>query len=314
MAAQPNPVQSRGPAPGQEALQELESLIAARDFERADHLLQRIVQSGAEAATTYFAAGKLYFDHQEWVRSAKWLQQALRISDSNDQCHLLLGLDWRQLNKPEGAEKEFLKATAQNPASDVNTYFAGHQLVLNGKFEAALPYLYKAVLLNPHRREALRAVAVAQTRLGNYGIAESYYRRALEIAMTSGQRDFADRVDLGFLLLLGHDPENLRDGLKLAREAAGMQPGSAEAHYLVGKASFKLDRFEEAIPELQKSAHLNPQDSKPHFLLAEIFDRTGHKDMAEKEREALSATKRRADQAGVATAGPVPPASAARLR
>jgi tetratricopeptide (TPR) repeat protein len=294
------------PGADDKAWDEMNALIASHEFDRAERLFDELLRGGAKPAAAYFAIGKIYFDHQEWDRSAPFLEKSAQLEPAKDQVHLLLGLAWRELRRPDDAEREFLEAARKNPSSEVNAYFAGHQLVLDSKFEAALPYLYKAIDLNPHRAEAYRAVALAQAHVGNYGLAESYYRKAIEAASRSGQADYADTLDLSFLLLLGHDQTNLLEGLKLAQQAEELQPDSAEAHYLAGKALFKLGRIAQAIPELERGEKLNPDDSKPHFLLAQIFDQLGQPEKARKEREALARTRRRAGQTGVATGNPLP--------
>ena len=85
-----------------------------------------------------------------------------------------------------------------------------------------------------------------------------------------------------------------------------MQPASGDAHYLLGKALVKLGRLREAVPELRKAEALNPKDSKPHFLLARIFDRVGQREDAKKEREALNAARTRTGRSGIATGSALP--------
>lgn len=296
------------PEPAGKPADEVESLIATREFDRAEQLVESRLRGGADPAAAYFKIGKAYFDHQAWERSARFLAKSLASKRPNDEAHLLLGLDWRELHRSDDAEAEFLEAAKENPANSTNAYFAGHQLVLNGKFEAALPYLYKAIEWKPLRPQALRAVALAQAHVGNYGLAESYYRKAIDATEATSQQDYADLVDLGFLLLMGHDPATLEEGLKCAERAEKSEPNSAEAHYLAGKALFKLGRLREAIPELARGAKLNSEDSKPHFLLARIFDRLGRPDQARKEREALVRIQRHPGRSGVATGSLLPAA------
>ncbi len=292
--------------PAHQSAGEVESLIAARQFERAEQLVESRLRNGADPAAAYFEIGKAYFDHQAWERSARFLAKSLESGKPHDEAHLLLGLDWRELHHPDDAEAEFLEAAKENPSNRTNAYFAGHQLLLNGKFEAALPYLYKAIDWEPLRPQALRAVALAQARVGNYGLAESYYRKAIDATETRGQPDYADLVDLGFLLLMGHERARLEEGLKCAERAEKSEPNSADAHYLAGKALYKLGRLREAIPELERGAKLNPEDSKPHFLLARIFDQLARPDKARKERDALARLQRYSGRAGIATGSPLP--------
>ena len=284
---------------------ELDALIAQHEYARAEHIVDQHLASGADPAATYFQIGKVYFDHQSWQRSAGFFEKSLKLKGMNDEAHELLGLDWRALHRPDDAESELLEAAKENPSNRVNAYFAGHQLLLNGKFEAALPYLYSALDWKPLQSQALRALALAQARLGNYGLAESYYRKEIDSAQPSDDGHYSALVNLSVLLLLGHDPARLEEGLRCAQAAEKLQPDSPDAHFLAGKALFKLGRLREASPELARAAKLNPEDRKPHFVLARIYDQLGQPDRAREERKNLARIQGRPGQAGMATVDPV---------
>jgi Flp pilus assembly protein TadD len=297
--------QGRRSSEEDEVFRRIERLVSSRRFDEANRLLEDHGTAWKASASSYFRMGKLYFDHQEWSRSASFLQKSLQLADQNDQAHLLLGLACRQLRRADDAETELAAAARLNPASDLNAYMAGHQLLIDGKYEAALGYLYKAVALSPHNAAALRALGMDQARLGNYGLAETYYEKAIEVAGSTPQGSTA-RIDLAFLLLLGHDPAKLSLALKLAQEVVHSDPSAAEGHYLAGKALFKLGRVTEAIRELLQAEKLNPEDSKPHFLLAQAFDRLGEEQKASDERKAVLRIRQRSSGAGIATGDALP--------
>lgn len=284
--------------------EELDALVATRQHDRAERLVRERLDDGADPAAEYFTLGKAYFDHQQWQRSAAFLQRSLTLRPASDDAHRLLGLDWRELHRSDEAEAELVEAARENPTSRVDAYFAGHQLLLNGKFEAALPYLYQAIDWKPLQPQALQALAFAQARLGNYGLAESYYRKA--IAQASGPDAYPALVNLSILLLLGHEPARLEEAAQYAEQAKKIRPDSADANYLEGKALFKLGRLREAEPDLTRAAKLSPKDGKPHFLLAQIFDQTGQPDRARRERETVARIQSQPDGAGIASADPLP--------
>src|SRR5947209_1991340 len=147
-----------------QARAELDALVAQHQYARAEQLVCRRLESGDDPAATYFQIGKIYFDHEEWQRSSGFLEKSLKIKGMNDEAHQLLGLDWRALHRPDDAESELLEAAKESPSNPVNAYFAGHQLLLNGKFEAALAYLYRALASKPLESQALQALALAQAR------------------------------------------------------------------------------------------------------------------------------------------------------
>ncbi len=269
-------------------------------------MLEASIPGNPSPAQAYFRMGKLYFDADEWARAGHYFEKSVAERDENDQAHLLLGLVDRATSEPERAEQELIKAAAQNPRSDVNAYFAGQQLLLDMKFEAALRYLYKAVELNPRNASAYRALGMTQVHLGNYGLAESYYRKAIEVLDNSAPQDSGPYLDLAFILLLGHDPAKIEEALKLAQRGAKMQPDSGDAHYLIGKALMKMNRIKESVPELELAAKRNPEDSKAHFQLALAYEALGEKDKANAERQALARTKQRANQQGMASGSMMP--------
>lgn len=277
----------------------LDTLIGQKKYADAEQILRARIDKHGDPAAAYLEIGKIYFNHDAWQRSAKSLESCLGLNSTNDEAHRLLGLDYRALHRPGDAEVQLLEAVNENPSSRINAYFAGHQLLLNGKFEAALPYLYNAVNSKALESQASQALALAQARLGNYGLAESYYRKAIDSPQTSDDERYASLVDLGVLLLLGHDPENLVEGLNCARRAGKLKPKSEEAHFLAGKALLKLGRPREASPELAQASKLNPQDSKPHFLLAQVYDQLGQPALAEKERKDIARMENHSGEAGM---------------
>jgi Flp pilus assembly protein TadD len=284
---------------------DLDPLIAKGQHARVEQVIQKRLADGEAAAPLYFQVGKLYFDREQWQRSVACLERSLALERVNAEAHRLLGLAYRELHRPDAAETELLEAARLNPSDLVNAYFAGHQLILDGKFEAALPYLYRSLESKPLASQALEAMAMAQARLGNYGLAEAYYRKAIASPPAPGENHYAALLNLSVLLLLGHDPARLEEGLTHARQAMEAQPDSPDARFLAGKALFKLGRLPDAAAELSRAAKLSPEDSRPHFLLARIYAELGDHDRAQKERKLFQQLQARPGQAGMATAAPL---------
>jgi tetratricopeptide (TPR) repeat protein len=292
------------PAHADDIFQRINVLVSSHQFDAAERLFQQHLPE-ENAASAYLQLGNIYFEHDEWSRAAAALQKSLELNSHNDRAHLLLGLTWRELKKPEDAEAELQKAVQDNPGSETNAYLAGHQLVLDEKYEAALAYLYKAVELNPADSRALRALGMTQARLGSYGLAESYYRKAVEAADATPDAARANS-DLAFLLLLGNDPGKAEEALRCAQQAVKLDPSSSEAHYMAGKALFKLGRFPQAVAALEEAEKLKPDDSKSHFLLAQTYARLGQQQKANAERKALARSKASATTGGAAGGSSLP--------
>lgn len=263
---------------------QVDSDIASRKLDNAETLLQEHLRLRPESAGTLYRLGRVYFDRHDWARSADFLRHSLKIDSQNDRAHLILGLDYFQMNRPDETERELLIAVKLNPQSDENQYMAGRYFFTKSKRTEALAFFYAAVRLNPQNFKAYHSLGLCFTNLGNYALAEKYYKQAIEIAEKQNiqfQQGYLDLADL----LTGIESAKVPEGEIFARRAAELSPDSPEAHYFVGKALFREGKRTEAIPELLRSVNLDPKDSKPHFLLAKIYQKMGREAEAKAEYE-----------------------------
>jgi tetratricopeptide (TPR) repeat protein len=287
----------RGGEAAGEIAAEVSKLLTSGKLTQADALVERHLSQQPASSEMFLEVGRVYFEHDQWQRAVTFLRKSLELQNQNDVAHLMLGLSLAELKRPEESEKELQMAVQQNPDSDVNWYFAGWHLLLRGKYEASLPYLYKAVSLNPKNPNAHRAMASALARTGSYGLAENYYKKAIELIEQTREQNPEPYLDLAYVLLFSNQKEPATRALECISKAIAINPKMAEAHYLRGKALFKLERYSEARTELVKSSELNPQDARPHFLLVQVYDRLGETEQAQRARQTFARLRqKRADE------------------
>ncbi len=92
-------------------------------------------------------------------------------------------------------EETFRNAVIQNPDDAGANYFLGRFLLANSSPEKAMPYLEKAVFLDPKATDNLFWLGVAQGEIGNYKQERKSYQRVLQI----------DPNHLQSLIYLGHN-------------------------------------------------------------------------------------------------------------
>lgn len=73
-------------------------------------------------------------------------------------------------------------------------------------------------------------------------------------------------------------------GLPLAEEAVKLAPGSAAAHYALGRLLLAEKQTDRAVSELQTAAKLAPQSPEIRFTLAQAYERAGRKAEAARAR------------------------------
>src|SRR5579863_10643340 len=70
--------------PKSKVSEEMDALVAARQYDRAERVLRERLDGGADPAAEYFMLGKAYFDHQQWQRSAAFLQRSLALKPTRE--------------------------------------------------------------------------------------------------------------------------------------------------------------------------------------------------------------------------------------
>jgi len=138
--AQPEPITSQ-----------LANLLTTGKLAEADLISKRYLSERPASSETFLEIGRVYFEHNQWERAANLLRESIKLKNQNDVAHLLLGLSLGELKQAEESEQELLVAVQQNPRSELNWYFAGWRLLQRSKYEASLPYFYKALELNSKR-------------------------------------------------------------------------------------------------------------------------------------------------------------------
>lgn len=69
------------------------------------------------------------------------------------------------------------------------------------------------------------------------------------------------------------DQHQLSCAIPALKSAVRLDPKSAQFNYLLGLADYESQKFEDAVPPLQKSVSLDRSVLKPHLLLASVFVR-----------------------------------------
>ena len=294
------PVELRGRAQqeGQDVPTKVGELLSAGNLTKAEKISSAFLSEHSKDPEAFLKIGRIHFEHEQWERAASLLRKSLELQNRNDVAHLLLGLSLEAMNQSSEAERELQLAVEQNPRSDTNWFMAGRHLLLEGKYEASLAYFYKAIELSPENPRGYQALASALARTGSYGLAETYYKKAIAIVEKQRLQVIEPYLDLSYLLLLSEKKETATSALEYTRKALAMTPRSAEGRYLCGKALLKLERHAEARAELAEAAKLNPQDARPYFLLAQIYDRLGDHARAREARKTFARlNNRRVDEA-----------------
>ena len=156
--------------------------------------------------------------------------------------------------------------------------------------EGAIRILEEAVAIAPQFATAWNALGVIAFQAGDYGQAETLFRKSL--AAEPGA--FEPLVNLGGVLLkqAALQKNAATDALPFNQRAVRDRPEDALANAQLGMNYFKLNQFDQAEQYLLAAKRLDPAHfSQPQVFLADIYARRGNRSAAIRELEDVLAIR-----------------------
>ena len=164
------------------------------------------------------------------------------------------------------------------PKKAVQDYEKAMDEKKKGKMESAVKLLEDAVRVAPNFYNAHNNLGMLYQTLKRYPEAEKQYKRSRELNAKSEK----PLVNLGGLYIEEAElqKENaeltgqiLDQALDALEAAVKLNPRSAPAYFLLGSANYKSSFLEEAEAAFKKAHDLDPNLSRIHLLLANIYVR-----------------------------------------
>ncbi len=144
-------------------------------------------------------------------------------------------------------------------------------------FLKARPELKKAAELNPAYMPALLFLGLTLEEVGDEKSTIETYRKAIVLA---GEGNEIPYVYLGRYC---YRLNRFDDALPVLQRAVQLNPRSGDAWLQLGKTLTALKRNTDAIAALGRSATADSQNSEPHYLLFRIFQAEGREQAAQEE-------------------------------
>ena len=151
-------------------------------------------------------------------------------------------------------------------------------LLHNSKYDLALPKLQRLIAAYPNAPMLHYVYGVALSSFSRYDEAGAQFAAESRI----NPKNELPYVQAAFVQLQARRPA---DALVSAQHAVQLAPGSAEAHYVLGRSLLDMGNFEEALKELQLAAQIHPGSPEVHFNLAKTYAKLNRPADAQRERE-----------------------------
>ncbi|MBZ9789377.1 tetratricopeptide repeat protein [Rhizobium sp. 3T7] len=229
-----------------------------------------------DSADTLVMLGGIAEKQEQMDRAIALYKQVPETSPMRRISELQLGLALAQGGKVEEARKHLQSLIASDP-KDIRSYLAYGSVLSDAKDYAAMADNYdKAVeVLGPLPGRGAWTVffqrGIAYERLKKWDQAEPNFRKALELNPDQPQ----------VLNYLGYSwidmNRNLDEGLGMIKKAVDLRPDDGYIIDSLGWAYFRLNRFDDAVEELEKAAQIKAGDATINDHLGDAYWRVGRK-------------------------------------
>ena len=229
-----------------------------------------------DAADTVVLLGGLAERQDLPNRAIFWYRKVPKDSPLSRISELQLGLNLANTGQIEDA-RTHLKAAIEADPNDIRGYIAYGSLLSDQKEYAEMAKIYdKAVeVIGPIPKRTDWSVffqrGIAYERLKRWSDAEPNFKKALEL--------FPDQPQV--LNYLGYSwvdmNIHLDQGLDMIRKAVNIRPDDGYIVDSLGWAYYRLNRFEDAVAELERAVELKAADATINDHLGDAYWRVGRK-------------------------------------
>jgi tetratricopeptide (TPR) repeat protein len=230
---------------------------------------------------------------EEHSNAAEHLQNLARREPGNQEIWFLLGKVYMRLS-----EQSLAKMNAINPNSVLAHEMSGEIMASMKNYDGAVVEFKKAVEMAPQLAGTHYELGNAYWNLGDWDAASTQFQAEL----LNDPHNCMAKWKLGNILLAqnGSPDQALAD----TNEALSTCPTLTQARVDHARALLKLNRNEDALPDLQSAVKDSPDEPTIHFLLAQAYRGLGRaqeatfemQTFAELEENARAATADQAQQ------------------
>jgi tetratricopeptide (TPR) repeat protein len=251
------------------------SEFGLKDYDNAQIHLERSEQLGLNGSAdairkAKYTLGILLVRSGNFDHASKVLSSAAGAGTLQSEVRFASGLAILRIGKlPE--------AVAPEQREPVDRAGEIAQLLFASRYDEADPKF--EVLLKQYRQLPFLHYAYGTALLAISRYKDAQAQMQAETAISPGSE--LPYVRLASIALRQQQPS---DAIEPAEHAIKLAAGSAEAHYLLGRAALALGDTTRSVRELQIACSLAPSSPEVHFNLAKAYGKAGQTHQAEEER------------------------------
>ncbi len=235
-------------------------LYSAEQYGAAAHALMESLARDLGNSDTYYDLGIVLHADKNPAGAILAYRHAIKLNPAFWQARSNLALILHEENNFDEAIAEYQEAKRLAPEEASVRNNLGNTLCDKGSFDAAVLEFRELYREHPEWQQGHTCLARAYMAKKDYGSAIE----ELQIAVRQNPSGSAEHRALGEALLLGNKPE---EAVRELRLAVALNPDSDSAHQALGTALFQLQQPAAAEKEFREALRLNPS-ADHHYSLA----------------------------------------------
>ena len=228
---------------------------------------------------------------QQLDKAKEAASQAVELEPDNTSALLLLANLHYLLGDSTSAEQTFLKVLDAEPENENAAYMLGRVYYMENRVDYAMAQFQRALKVNPKSYKAWDNLALCYDAQGEYDKAIGAFLEAIKLVENDVPEYDWPYANLADLLLRRNE---FQTAYQAATTAAKRNPQSARNFYIGGKALWKLERTDDALKWLERSAQLDPGYPDPLYLLGQVYLKIGQREKGRETLERFRAAKEKA--------------------
>ncbi len=274
-------------------LYEAKCRIHLNQFAEAEKALRGYIsvhQNSADA--TYLLGFVLNRENRPSESLAAYTQAAAIVRPTSDDLKIV-GLDYVLLDDYPDAIKWLEKAVEFDPGNTDAWYYLGRAYYTRSRLIEARKAFLTVLNLDPLNAKAENSLGLIFESDAQPAAAIDAYRKAIAWSEQSPHPSEQPYVNLGGLLL---EQDRTEDAIPPLEKSVMLVPDNGYCRLKLGTAYLRAGRLEAAQKELEKATELEPDNAIAHYQLGRLYKAIHAKDRAQAEFDHAAELETRAAQ------------------
>lgn len=257
--------------PDEPEIARFDALIGEGHFADAQAGLESYVASHPESWRAQYQLGYIYFRLQQIQRSLEALCKSLVLNQNFADSHKILAYDLNILGRQDLAMHELDLAIKEDPNSAESHYELGRIYYERGSYMQAVQSLERAKALKPDFVRVYHNLGLAYSAIRENDKAVANFEEGLRRNTAQTKPSAWPLIDYATYLNSQNEFERARDMLL---QSIKIEKTWDTAYDELSKSYRGLGQTSDAIEALRNAARLNPGKAEYHYVLARLLTQT----------------------------------------